>query len=83
MGSRAVISLRRLNPEFYGGTPDQGLLNSRALKEAMHELAHVFGLGHCPDPWCQTHFSNSIEATDRKDWRYCNWCNGSHKGMPY
>ncbi len=80
-GERALISLTRLRPEFYGLPEDRDLLNLRALKEAMHELGHVFGLRHCPDPGCVMHFSNSIEDTDRKDWRYCRWCSGSPPGV--
>ena len=80
-GNRALISLRRLRPEFYGGQKDQELFHLRALKEAMHELGHVFGLKHCSDPGCVMHFSNSIEDTDIKDWRYCRWCGGSPPGV--
>jgi archaemetzincin len=74
--NRALISLKRLSPEFYGQESDDDLLKTRALKEAMHELGHVFGLPHCPDRRCVMHFSNSITDTDIKDWRYCGWCDG-------
>ncbi len=73
-GNRAIISLKRLRPEFYGDEPDEGLLKIRALKEAMHEIGHVLGLLHCNDGKCVMHFSNSIVDTDIKDWRYCKRC---------
>ncbi|WP_297506892.1 archaemetzincin family Zn-dependent metalloprotease [Thermococcus sp.] len=70
----AIISLRRLRPEFYGERPDEELLKERAIKEAMHELGHVFGLNHCPNPRCVMHFSNSILDTDLKGPLYCPAC---------
>jgi len=70
----AIISLHRLKPEFYGNAPDERLLAERAVKEAMHELGHVFGLDHCPNPGCVMHFSNSILDTDLKGPLYCPAC---------
>jgi archaemetzincin len=73
-GRRAIISLTRLRREYYGLSPDPKLLRERAKKEAIHELGHVFGLPHCPDPRCVMHFSNSIAETDLKGWRFCGRC---------
>ncbi|ASJ14347.1 archaemetzincin family Zn-dependent metalloprotease [Thermococcus radiotolerans] len=70
----AVISTFRLRPEFYGEAPDERLFVERTIKEAMHELGHVFGLGHCPDERCVMHFSNSIVDTDIKEPVYCPPC---------
>jgi archaemetzincin len=71
---RAMIALRRLRPEFYGLPEDNDLFKCRVLKEAVHELGHVFGLDHCRDRNCVMYFSNSILNTDFKDWRYCGLC---------
>jgi archaemetzincin len=74
LGRRALISLKRLRPEFYGLPENRGLLQLRAFKEAVHELGHVFGLVHCPDQRCVMHFSNSLAETDYKSYSYCPLC---------
>ncbi|TAK07879.1 MAG: hypothetical protein EPO39_05650 [Candidatus Manganitrophaceae bacterium] len=70
----AVISIARLKPEFYGLPPDEALLHQRILKEAVHELGHTYGLGHCPDPACVMHFSNELKETDQKGESFCPEC---------
>ncbi len=73
-GREAVISLARLRQSFYGLPEDEGLLLLRALKEAIHELGHTWGLAHCPDPLCVMHFSNSLRETDVKKAEFCPRC---------
>jgi archaemetzincin len=70
----ALISLARLYPEFYGQPRNPGLFKDRALKEAIHELGHLWGLDHCPDPACVMSFSNSLSDTDRKGPGFCAAC---------
>jgi archaemetzincin len=73
-GRRALISLQRLRQEFYGLPRDENLFRERALKEAVHELGHTYGLKHCPNPTCVMHFSNSLHDTDFKGWNFCPIC---------
>jgi len=73
-GGRALISLLRLRQEFYGLPQDKNLFRERVLKEAVHELGHTYGLGHCPDPICVMHVSNSLHDTDLKGWSFCRVC---------
>ena len=67
----AIISLYRLRQEL---PPDQTLFLNRAAKEAVHELGHTFGLGHCSKTKCVMHFSNSLHDTDLKEITFCSQC---------
>jgi archaemetzincin len=53
---------------------DQALFRERALKEAVHELGHTYGLQHCPNLRCVMHFSNSLRDTDAKQAKWCSRC---------
>ncbi len=70
----AVISLTRLRQTFYHLPEDQNLFHQRVLTEAVHELGHTFGLGHCENPRCVMFFSNSLMDTDRKGSGFCPSC---------
>ena len=73
-GPVAVISLARLDPAFHGLPPDPELKGARALKEAVHELGHTFGLVHCPDPSCPMSLSIDLRQLDAKSARPCPGC---------
>jgi archaemetzincin len=70
----AVISMTRLRKTFYHLPEDQSLFHRRVLTEAVHELGHIFGLGHCQNPRCVMFFWNSLMDTDRKGWEFCQEC---------
>jgi archaemetzincin len=74
VSGKAVVSLCRLRPEYYGLPPDEALFMERATKEIVHELGHTFGLEHCPNNKCVMHFSNSLADTDLKEAHFCNKC---------
>jgi len=73
-GHFAIISLARLRQSFYGLQENKALFMERTLKEAVHELGHVYGLQHCPDSSCVMYFSNSLMDTDRKRASFCSRC---------
>ncbi len=70
----AAVSTHRLRPEFYGEEHDANVLFQRTLKEAVHELGHVFGLKHCFNPRCGMYASNSVYETDNKTSYFCETC---------
>jgi archaemetzincin len=70
----AIISLARLRQEFYQLPADPTRFTSRAIKEAAHEIGHLYELSHCPDTRCVMHFSNSLQDTDRKSEEPCAKC---------
>lgn len=76
----AIISITRLRQNYYGMPEDDKLFRLRILKEAVHELGHTYGLGHCSNPGCVMYFSNSLLDTDRKDFRFCPKC---QKNFPF
>ncbi len=69
-----IISLVRLKQSYYGLPENKELFLSRSLKEAVHEIGHLLGLGHCSNPKCVMHFSNSLLDTDIKDYQFCDTC---------
>ncbi len=70
----AGVFLRRLRNEFYGWSPDEEKFMQRVEKEVLHEVGHLLGLEHCPNPKCVMSFSNSIYDVDFKEARFCNLC---------
>lgn len=70
----AIISLHRLRQEYYHLARDKELFSHRAIKEAIHEIGHTYGLTHCGDEACVMHFSNSLGDTDRKEAYLCQKC---------
>jgi archaemetzincin len=77
-GKNCILSLARLDPRFYGPVSGPAAANAlfkeRILKEALHELGHTFGLGHCSDRNCVMSFSNSLEDVDAKGGAFCGRC---------
>lgn len=75
-GKAAVVSLHR----FHSGADDT-LFLARAVKEAIHELGHTFGLGHCDNPDCVMHSSNSLQDSDLKGKSFCPRCEAQVQQM--
>ncbi|MDY6842741.1 MAG: archaemetzincin [Thermodesulfobacteriota bacterium] len=78
-GLGAVVSLNRLNNQFYGLPEDEALLKDRLVKEAVHELGHTFGLIHCARPQCVMNSSTYAEDVDQKSAELCSYCQSEMK----
>ena len=75
LGGRAgVVSLARLRQEFYGLPPNREVLVERAVKEALHETGHMFGLVHCADRSCAMSLATNIRQIDGKQAAFCAPC---------
>lgn len=75
-GMVALVSIHRLNPKFYREKDDDRLFLERIIKEAVHEVGHALGLGHCINTACVMCFSNNISDVDRKGASPCEICQG-------
>jgi len=68
MGRPAVVSSARL------GRPGTEVFRERLAKEAIHEIGHTLGVGHCENRECVMWFSKALEETDRKTRWFCRVC---------
>jgi archaemetzincin len=59
----AIISLARLKAGYTEKPFTMKLFLRLALNEAVHEVGLLLGIGHCPQPACVMHFSNSLYDT--------------------
>ena len=73
LGGNALVALPRLRPSFYQLPSNDALYFQRIVIEAVHELGHVLGLGHCEN-YCVMRFSNTLTDTDQKPAKYCETC---------
>jgi len=73
-GRVAVVSLARLRQEFYGMPSNRPVFIERALKEALHETGHTFGLVHCADRECAMCLATNIRQIDLKRAAFCATC---------
>ena len=80
-GPCAVVSTFRLRQEFYGLPADSELLQSRLIKESVHELGHTLGIEHCEDYNCVMAPSHAVEWIDLKRSAFCESCRAIASGQ--
>jgi len=64
-----IVSMARLRQNS-----NPRLLEERLMKEAAHEMGHLLGLKHCPEPTCIMSFANSTFDVDAKLPILCKDC---------
>jgi archaemetzincin len=74
IGKAAVISLFRLKGENYEILDEEKVLFSRALKEAIHHLGHLWGFADCRNPKCVMYLPADMSDVDRKGIKFCDNC---------
>lgn len=67
-GKYAIVSIYRLFDE------DLNKYIERCIKEAVHEVGHLFGLNHCENRVCVMSFSLSVLDVDKKEKFFCKIC---------
>jgi archaemetzincin len=70
----ANLSVYRLQPDKDGDGDEPALAAERAVKEAVHELGHLYGLKHCRNRGCVMNFSVSLDRVDIKSKIFCDKC---------
>ena len=70
----AVLSLFLLKPVRNGKISNNDLFEKRVVKEAVHELGHLYYQAHCPDQKCVMYLSKSLADIDRKTKSICKAC---------
>jgi len=74
VGKAAVISLFQLKRENYEMLDEEKVLFSRALKESIHQLGHLWGFADCRNPKCVMYVPDNVTDVDRKGMRFCDNC---------
>ena len=75
MGGRAaVVSIHRLRQKEEGSRIPLDTFYERAVKVALHELAHTFDLVHCSQSECIMRFSSGPADLDALPLFFCEYC---------
>jgi archaemetzincin len=78
----ALISMLRMNPSSYvGEKPDDKLLVQRMIKEAIHELGHLFDLRNCEEPECVMYLPKNLKELDKKSDSFCLKCQKTYRTL--
>jgi len=73
-GRFAIASLHRLGTtaDRVPASMDQTI--ERLVKVAVHELGHLFDVGHCLNKRCLMHYSGNLADLDATSLDFCDYC---------
>jgi archaemetzincin len=69
----ATLSLFRLKGSRKNYASPE-LFEERAVREAIHEIAHLYQLNHCSNPNCVMHPCPSVADVDKAGHKFCIQC---------
>ncbi|MGP8079270.1 MAG: archaemetzincin family Zn-dependent metalloprotease [Dehalococcoidales bacterium] len=70
----ATLSINRLLSDDRGISPDFSLAAERIIREAIHEIGHLFGLSHCQNQKCVMRTCTCLSEVDEARGRLCSEC---------
>jgi archaemetzincin len=73
----ATLSIFRLKDRNNGNSPQ--VLEERAVREAVHELGHLYQLGHCSNSRCVMRACPCIADVDKAGHEFCEECSADLK----
>ncbi|MGM0365936.1 MAG: matrixin family metalloprotease [Actinomycetota bacterium] len=74
----SLISTGKLNPAFYSTAGQktnnyENIFNHRIIKEAVHEIGHTLGLGHCSLSGCVMFFQKPFRIRTERGFTFTNY----------
>jgi archaemetzincin len=73
-GRYALASLYRLGKTTDRLPASMDQIVERLVKVAIHELGHLFNMGHCPNKYCLMHYSGNLTDLDTTSLAFCDYC---------